>query len=687
MDKHRDILGKEETPDWLPSEAPSSIKLIYSCSDNSKSYKILRHKAGHIIHIPPMNLKARMELYNKYTENLASETKEALREELETIVRFVEREDICGNCLYLNLLLSLYLHKIPHLERFPLRKLEKCTNTRDLFNCALKFYNKRLLHGESIYRIFGYLAVTRNGLALDEIYKLIKCKGEHILKLLKLFDVCLVYHKGLYSISNEIFKETILNQLPMEIDELCLNIGNMLEESKLTIRNLDEQLHQYYEGKSWMRLKDKLINLEAFTIMFTPDYKLELAIYWQKLIQHTFDPVQEYNKSLENFVTHYVPNNQELFLILVQFCRFFKEFADFEAVTTPEYKHPHLRGYYELRDINFLDEVENLEGMFTVLQPNTSKNEEAISEHNKVTFAAFKQNILEQTALHEQNKIIKLYYYKRWLWIQFPWCSLDVFSDFSQIIKKFNSYGELMNQNTENELAFSSLAIYKNAKAKATRKHKTSFTRNHTGSRGNSPSMSRGTLSRTFSTSGLVKSLGFLPDIRSPIYTTKKSILESSMVLDEEEPIINQMRERAISCSKIRARDKEFTFDVMFKELTPDNVLFKLGSQVVNYTKKEQDKIKKENYELQRYYNKLVNECRMKKLKLDDLNSQLAKSEDKIKEQEEIKDKISKTQIAMEKLFEKINKAEVEGRRLEQTLSCAFKNPAKNDEWERVISI
>ena len=77
----------------------------------------------------------------------------------------------------------------------------------------------------------------------------------------------------------------------------------------------------------------------------------------------------------------------------------------------------------------------------------------------------------------------------------------------------------------------------------------------------------------------------------------------------------------------------------------------------------------------------------MKKLRLDDLNSQLAKSEDKIKEQEEIKDKISKTQIAMEKLFEKINKAEVEGRRLEQTLSCAFKNPAKNDEWERVISI
>lgn len=54
-----------------------------------------------------------------------------------------------------------------------------------------------------------------------------------------------------------------------------------------------------------------------------------------------------------------------------------------------------------------------------------------------------------------------------------------------------------------------------------------------------------------------------------------------------------------------------------------------------------------------------------------------------MKEREEIRSRILKTQITMEKVLEKTNKAELECRRLEQVLTCCFKNPARNDEWER----
>ena len=61
--------------------------------------------------------------------------------------------------------------------------------------------------------------------------------------------------------------------------------------------------------------------------------------------------MHEYNKTVEGFVMNYKPSNQELFVIMVQLCRFFKEFADLESDSTPKYRHPFLKGP-ELADIN-----------------------------------------------------------------------------------------------------------------------------------------------------------------------------------------------------------------------------------------------------------------------------------------------------------------------------------------------
>jgi hypothetical protein len=56
------------------------------------------------------------------------------------------------------------------------------------------------------------------------------------------------------------------------------------------------------------------------------------------------DPVNEYNKGLESFEMHYSPKAEELFTIILQICRFLKEFSDFETKATPEFRHPYIRG-------------------------------------------------------------------------------------------------------------------------------------------------------------------------------------------------------------------------------------------------------------------------------------------------------------------------------------------------------
>lgn len=170
-----------------------------------------------------------------------------------------------------------------------------------------------------------------------------------------------------------------------------------------------------------MKLKDLISDLEVFSIMFTPDYRLMLYFYWLKLEKQHFDPVVEYNKSLEHFVVQYSPSNQDLFVLLLQFCRFFKEFADLETAECCEFRHPHLKGYYELKEINLLTEMENLTGIFYPTQQQPLKDDENFAVENKGFRQQLKEKILnEPHELRFQRRKSEYYYYKRWLWIQFP---------------------------------------------------------------------------------------------------------------------------------------------------------------------------------------------------------------------------------------------------------------------------
>ena len=66
------------------------------------------------------------------------------------------------------------------------------------------------------------------------------------------------------------------------------------------------------------------------------------------LSQVLFDLYIEYNKSIEMFENHYKIKTDELFLIIMQVSRFFKDFSDFETKNTPDFRHPPIKGGHEL---------------------------------------------------------------------------------------------------------------------------------------------------------------------------------------------------------------------------------------------------------------------------------------------------------------------------------------------------
>lgn len=104
-----------------------------------------------------------------------------------------------------------------------------------------------------------------------------------------------------------------------------------------------EQTHHYYAGDEHFMLKQTISNIENFLFIFNPYTKYDLCRYWQLLEEKGYDPVNEYNKRLEMFDVQYSPTPRDLFIIMLQVSRFFKEFAEFETKHTPKFRHPFIR--------------------------------------------------------------------------------------------------------------------------------------------------------------------------------------------------------------------------------------------------------------------------------------------------------------------------------------------------------
>lgn len=673
IDKLREPSGKEELPEWLPSDIPENIRVLVTCNRNSRSFNYLTNKITSKVQINPFDLEKKIEVFEWYSRGLDEQ-----KYDLEKLKNFVISSESCENALYLKLLLHFCLLNIRNTPYMSYKHFEGVLTPEELFEEVIEFYSANGFHKNIIIKVLGYLAISNCGLTLEELSQICS-HSESVINVIEVFSICVYSYESLWMFRNDFFSKVILNKSYPNPLKLHLDTIESLDNCRTTVRTVHEKLFHYKESKEWMALKDSLCILDVFFIMYTPQYRFELFKFWILLQEHHFDPVQEYNKSLEHFVEQHNPKNQEIFIILVQFCRFFKEFSELEAEDICEFRHPPLKRLHELKELNIFDEISSLEGVVNQTLVNPLRKDESFAVENKKSRSQLKESILVESPFEENNakrlrnfavppqaKQKETYFYKRWLWIQFPWCSLDVYSDFSQIMSVFSAPD--LNFQHDNEMAMTSLKIIREARLKATKRYvqpRKSVINQMNSSDSNERSLT-----------AYVKASGILNDTLPPI------ILAAQLNPIEKKITRFMTRGSTTENLKNKCTKTDYNFDLMFKELTPSNVLLKVGAKVADYSNHEILKKKKENNELQTNYNRLVNEGRIKNLQLESIKSQIAKSEDKMKEGKEISLRIEGMKKKMEKIYEKINKAEVESKRLEQVITCCFKNSAKNELWE-----
>lgn len=629
----------------------------------------------------PFEIEKRIEMFDLYYKKLPAHNLE--RYKVEKLKNFIISNAGCENVLFLKLLLHFCMLDHPLYPPLDFESLGLVSSPEDLFALAIEFYSENGFHKNIIGKVLGYLAVTRCGLSIEELSQVCS-HSEAVIRVLEVFHICLFSYDNLWMFKSDIFNKVIINKFFPNPYQLHMDLIETLNTHKVTVRTVHEKIYHYKEIKEWMLLKDTICILEVFFIMYTPQYRLELFRCWSLLQEHHFDPVQEYNKTLEQFVEQHKPKNPEIFIILVQICRFFKEFSQTENTEICEFRHPPLRRLHELKELNIYDEIILLDGVINLKNLNPLRKDESFAVENKKSRSVLKESILanlddedEETKKEKPMSLVRaltqsskkkneMYYYKRWLWIEFPWCSLDVYSDFSQIMQVFSA--EDMNFQHDNEMAISTLRIIRESKMKASRRYVPPKRISIQPSVIENPERS---------VTAFVRASGILHESLPPLNQT----IQLNPI--SEKPGQRQLSRGATTDNLQKRQKTDYNFDLMFKELTPSNVLLKVGAKVADYSNYEILKKKKENNELQTNYNRFVNEVRIKQLQLESIKSQIAKSEDKMKEGKEIAAKIEEMKKKMERIYEKINKAEVESKRLEQVITCCFKNSAKNELWEK----
>ncbi|CAD8127492.1 unnamed protein product [Paramecium sonneborni] len=440
--------GEVRVSSWLPKILPDNIKLIASAKQGSKAFEYYQSIGNPIIPIENESIQIwNLIKNNSCIHNALLHVPEQLRCQLHFLKIFYT-------------ILSNPLDEYTQLITDVLAQAEKFLNEYEFFTILV---NQFCHHDPIASSIFCVLSYVNKGISIDEIMASCQCTQEQFIKVYDFFKICFLENNLVYAIYILTMRQAIQSiQYNKNLYEQYLQI---IEHSNNSNRKLEELIFQYTKNKKFFKLKEIIINIEHFLMLWNPYNKFELCQLWDMLEQNGYDLVMEYNKAVENFQAIYKPTTEGLFFIMLQICIFLREFSNFEKEGTPAYKHPLLRGQsIEFEEVGLYGELSQLK-MLAKKKPKQQLNEDYFPtimnsvqlenlnldiKNNRDSFINYYQSQFDQITLQEYlqtkqdflrekllstSKIPNPYYYKRWLWVQFPWLALTQKNNFSKLMQ------------------------------------------------------------------------------------------------------------------------------------------------------------------------------------------------------------------------------------------------------------
>ncbi|GMF42445.1 unnamed protein product [Phytophthora fragariaefolia] len=237
-----------------------------------------------------------------------------------------------------------------------------------------------------------------------------------------------------------------------------------------TFRRVEELPWHLKRCYQWDALRQVLVNLPMFQLLYTANYKAELFGYWKVLTDGPllnygaaispsdppvyvmpYDIVKEYGKSIDDWYRNARPNTKNFTAMVQLVTRFMYEFCLSYQRPLPQFVHApfdlkrlYLDGFLFVENLPHVQTVSNsavgttsaatLSSVSSIGAATLSSMESKLSTASSALLAALDNfptavnasNMVTLSSTIKDKETIKncFFFYQRWIWIQFPWLAL-----------------------------------------------------------------------------------------------------------------------------------------------------------------------------------------------------------------------------------------------------------------------
>ncbi|KAL4481714.1 hypothetical protein ABPG74_007803 [Tetrahymena malaccensis] len=362
---------------WFPKIFPKQFKVIVSCSSshtdlvqNYQSQGVTLLKVDSCIHsllshfdqsqmeyMHP-RLRESLKQYEKLKPNIRNDLgcimayKTAFLNSLEYLTNFEEGVDK----------IELYFEKID------ISMANQFYQAQSFIDFCIKITMNRIpeiapnISYETVKKILGVLQATNKGLNTQEVAEATETDEQICSSVINIFSPILLNNDGYYKIYFDQIREYICNlQDSQQKNFYSSLIMKFLHKQHFNIKKMHELFYQAKLSELWFKLKDYLTQIDNFILYYSYDEnKYTIYRFWVLIEANGLDPIQEYVRSIEEYIVMHSPSDEDLFKIFFQISLFFYEFNEFEAYHTPEFRHPIIKGNFILEELGMLVEMKKL---------------------------------------------------------------------------------------------------------------------------------------------------------------------------------------------------------------------------------------------------------------------------------------------------------------------------------------
>ncbi|KAL4512864.1 hypothetical protein ABPG72_017549 [Tetrahymena utriculariae] len=362
---------------WFPKVFPKQFKVIVSCSSshidlvqNYQSQGVTLLKVDQCIHLVSSHfdqyqiesmhprLKESLKQYEKLKPNIRNDLgcimafKTAFLNSLQSLTNFEEGVDK----------IELYFEKID------ISMANQFYQAQSFIDFCIKITMNRIpeiapnISYETIKKILGVLQTTNKGLIIQEVAESTETDEQICSQVINIFHPILLNNDGYYKIYFDEIREYISNLQDSQQKNLYSSlIMKYLHKQHFNIKKMHELFYQAKLSELWFKLKDYLTQIDNFILYYSYDEnKYTIYRFWVLIEANGLDPIQEYVRSIEEYIVMHSPSDEDLFKIFFQISLFFYEFNEFEAYHTPEFRHPIIKGNFILEELGMLVEMKKL---------------------------------------------------------------------------------------------------------------------------------------------------------------------------------------------------------------------------------------------------------------------------------------------------------------------------------------